>query len=91
MRDMTDTQVVAHLRRWAASPPQDQFAWPTDACGSRQHMRFVRYRNTNYQRFRTEPYLELVREYADLLEAGQIPPYVRTPSPLERRMMGEGV
>lgn len=66
---MTDLEVVAHLRQWKPGP--SAFGWATDACGYEQHIRFVTWRN---ERNRSgEPVDVLV--YADLLEAGKIPPY----------------
>lgn len=74
---MSDAQVVAYLRAWAEDPPADPFCWPTDACGTRQHLRYVHWRNANWSRFeaatdRTAG-LALLLEYADRLERGEIP------------------
>ncbi len=84
MKGMTDQQVVEHLRQWVKNPPGSCFAWPTDACGYEQHIRFVHYRNKSLREDTPEnlkrgngvnDYTTFVLGYADKLERGEIPPY----------------
>jgi hypothetical protein len=65
---VTDAEVIAHLRAWK---PSGAFAWATDACGYEQHIRFVIWRN---ERRRAGDDVDVL-VYADLLEAGKIPPF----------------
>jgi hypothetical protein len=67
MVGMTDTETVAHLRGWANSVGSHSvWAWPTDACGYNQHIRFVKHRNENWH---GGDFNQFVRDYADTLEA----------------------
>ena len=70
MEEMTDAETVAHLRAWRQRGP---FSWPTDGCGYRQHLRFVRFRNERQRQGLKVDALE----YADKLERGEIPPYTK--------------
>ena len=83
MSDMTDKQVVSHLREWVKHS-YGPFAWPTDACGYEQHIRFVRFRNARINGDSPEnlktttggfDLSAIVLEYADKLERGEILPY----------------
>lgn len=67
MPGMTDAETAAHLRDWAnGGGSHGVFAWPTDACGYDQHIRFVKHRNENWH---GGDFNQFVREYADALEA----------------------
>lgn len=68
---MTDAETVAHLREWAdGGGNHGRFAWPTDACGYDQHIRFVTHRNENWRGGNQQEFSEFVRKYADMLEKG---------------------
>lgn len=71
--DMTDAETVAHLREWVKSS-HGLFAWPTDVCGYRQHMRFVVTRNEEWEGKAAEgmEFNDFILEYADRLERGEI-------------------
>ena len=74
-REMTDQEVVAHLRQWVQHPPASPFAWPTDGCGYHQHVRYAKHRNAHYDWLCTqswEVFLNFVSEYADKLERGEV-------------------
>lgn len=68
--EMTDAETAAHLRRYVAGEVKgfSEFSWPTDACGERQHMRFVKHRNRNWHGT-LEQWNAFVLAYADSLEA----------------------
>lgn len=74
--EMTDTEVVAHLRQYVTET-HSHWSWPTDACGYKQHMRFVKYRNDNLLRLGRgqTSVTDLALEYASKLESGDIPEY----------------
>lgn len=44
---MTNKETAAHFRQWFEKS-HGPFAWPIDACGYNQHVRFVQYRNENW-------------------------------------------
>ncbi len=67
---MTDAETVAHLRAW--KHPGFPFAWPTDACGYEQHIRYTTWRQGRQREGLASDWLI----YADDLEAGKIPAYV---------------
>ena len=67
IKDMTDAETAAHIRKWM-SEDHGAFEWPTDACGYKQHIRFVDFRNKHadkYQRFDT-----MLLDYCARLESG---------------------
>ena len=66
---MTDTETAAHLRQWVKRG-NGPFAWPTDACGYEQHIKFVDYRNANWtkERSQRQSFDDFVLEYADKLD-----------------------
>jgi hypothetical protein len=71
MQDMTDTETAAHIREWLRQP-HGPFSSPlrrrpTDGCGYNQHMRYIAYRNANWESF-TGTHDEFVLAYADALD-----------------------
>lgn len=80
---MSDKETAAHIRAWAIQARAglvSRFSWPTDECGEEQARRYSEYRNTvalagppgrRWSYAGTQE--DFLREYADLLEAGQIP------------------
>lgn len=44
---MTNAETKAHLLTWVQEK-HGNFAWPTDACGYDQHIKFVEHRNLNW-------------------------------------------
>lgn len=64
--NMTDEETAAHLRAWCAEPKHATFAWPTDACGYDQHIRFVKHRNANWAGEQKD-FNAFVLAYADTL------------------------
>lgn len=68
LRQMTDAETAAHLRRQAAGPQPKIWSWPTDACGYDQHMRFVQHRNDNWKGSTKADWREFVLAYAGSLE-----------------------
>lgn len=80
MSEMTDAEVVAHLRAYVDSEfMHHTFSWPTDACGYKQHIRFVRHRNDHWDRDTDADWRKFVLDYADALERGDVPPYQERP------------
>ena len=47
MADMTNTETARHIREWVKTT-HGHFAWCTDACGYKQHLRFVSHRNAHW-------------------------------------------
>ena len=70
MKSMTDEETACHLRQWIQHA-QDRFAWPTDACGYDQHIRFVAWRNKHWYDAHAHgcTFEKFVLDYADMLEA----------------------
>lgn len=66
--EMTDTETVAHLRRWLTEGRRSIWGWPTDPCGYSQHIRFVHWRNDYWDTYEGT-FDDFVQEYADKLEA----------------------
>jgi hypothetical protein len=67
--NMTDEETVAHLREWASGGGSyGVWAWPTDACGYNQHIRFVTFRNLYWENFEGT-FADFVRWYADELQS----------------------
>lgn len=66
---MSDTETVAHLREWVKIS-HELFAWPTDACGYAQHIRFVNWRNKHWsdEHDKGKSFEQFVLDYADQLE-----------------------
>jgi hypothetical protein len=70
---MTDAETIAYLRFWAnGGGSHGLWAWPTDPCGYDQHIRFVRYRNQNWDSF-AGSFEDFVRQYANELERATNP------------------
>ena len=69
---MTDRETVAHLRAWVAQS-HGHFAWPTDACGYDQHIRFVLHRNAHWQGGSSEEFIRFILTYAESLESEETP------------------
>ena len=71
---MTDQETAAHLRSWVAKGGHGQFAWPTDACGYDQHMKFVHHlkfvhhRNQHWYGEGVLRFNLFVLDYADLID-----------------------
>jgi hypothetical protein len=72
MPGMTDAETVEYLRRWSSGEGNHgPYAWPTDACGYDQHIRFVHYRNKYWDSFQGT-FEAFTRNYADKLERGDV-------------------
>jgi hypothetical protein len=63
---MTNAETKAHLLRWVAIP-HSHWAWPTDACGYDQHIKFVEHRNELWHGGTLEEFKQFVVEYANSL------------------------
>lgn len=66
---MTNEQTAAHLRKYVEEE-HGTFSWPTDACGYDQHIKFVKYRNENYERISKmtdDEWKQFVLDYAESL------------------------
>ena len=66
MSDMSNEETANHLRNWVKNG-HGVFAWPTDACGYDQHIKFVKHRNSNWNGTTTEEFNKFVLDYADSL------------------------
>jgi len=66
IRDMTDAETSIHIRKWM-SETHNHFAWPTDACGYDQHIRFVEHRNANWHGSTEAEWRKFVLDYAEEL------------------------
>lgn len=64
MRDMTDEETKEYLLKWCEQPNFFPFAWPTDACGYKQHIKFVNHRNLNWEGGSVKEFVAFVKEYA---------------------------
>ena len=64
---MTNKETAAHFRKWIQSE-HGMFAWPTDACGYNQSVRFSQYRNENMEKMEKVGYITFCLEYADKIE-----------------------
>ena len=74
IKEMTDSETVEHLRRWVEEDKKrghSLFAWATDACGYKQHIRFVEHRNINWTGGTDEQFRQFILDYADNLEKGE--------------------
>ena len=67
--NMTNEETKAHLLKWCKAPNLIPFAWPTDACGYDQHIKFVRHRNDNWKGGSEDEFIDFVRQYAMRLHA----------------------
>lgn len=63
---MTNKETAAHIRKWVTKE-HGPFAWPTDACGYNQSVRFSQYRNENWETSSLDAKAFLL-EYADKIE-----------------------
>lgn len=70
LRDMTDQETAAHLRHWVTES-HGPFAWPTDACGYDQHIKFVEHRNANWHGGTSAAFQQFVLDYADSLHKAE--------------------
>ena len=66
MKEMTNLQTARHLQKWVTQTYLP-FAWPTDACGYRQHIKFVQHRNENWHGKTSNEFNQFVLKYADRL------------------------
>lgn len=66
MKEMSNLEVVAHLREWVKHS-HGSFAWPTDGCGYHQHIKFVHHRNRNWHGSTEGEFNQFVLDYADML------------------------
>lgn len=64
---MTNEETKNHLLKWCQNKNHNPFAWPTDACGYKQHIKFVRHRNKKWNGGSPEEFLAFVEEYANSL------------------------
>lgn len=65
--NMTNKETAQHLREWVKTN-HGNFAWPTDACGYDQHIKFAEYRNKNWNGSTREEFNKFVLDYADTLD-----------------------
>ena len=69
VRDMSDSETAEHLRQWVRETHQhSMWSWPTDACGYKQHLRFVKHRNECWD---DGDWRAFVLAYADKLDGGE--------------------
>ncbi len=62
---MNNIETAEHILKWCETPYKHGiFAWPTDACGYDQHIKFVNHRNSNWEGGSFEEWVEFVRAYA---------------------------
>ena len=64
IKSMTNQETKDHLFRWCEKPNLMPFAWPTDACGYDQHIKFVEHRNKNWYGGSSQEFIIFVKEYA---------------------------
>ena len=67
IKDMTNKETAEHMRNFITRN-HGPFAWPTDACGYDQHIKFVKYRNEFWNTSYSGDWKQFVNEYADKLE-----------------------
>ncbi len=65
---MTNQETAQHFREYAQSSLNARWSWPTEGCGYRQHMKFMEYRNRNWQGGSKEELKQFLFGYADYLE-----------------------
>jgi len=69
MKDMTNKETAAEIRRVVALGTRPLFSWPTDNCGYDQHIRFVLWRNKYWnENYQGDSFAQFCLEYADMLE-----------------------
>ena len=68
IKEMSNKETAEHMREWIKTS-KGIFSWPTDACGYYQHMKFVKYRNDNWE---GGDFNKFILDYADLLEQNKI-------------------
>ena len=69
-REMTDAETAAHIREYAQGY-HGTFSWPTDGCGYKQHIRFVKHRNENWHGSGDDAeWRAFLYDYADILDGG---------------------
>ena len=66
--NMNDAETKEHLLKWCDNPDLMPFAWPTDACGYDQHIKFVMHRNEHWKGNTHQDFVDFVRQYAVSLE-----------------------
>jgi hypothetical protein len=66
-KGMSNAETKKTLIEWCENPSRGVFSWPTDACGYRQHIKFVNHRNKNWYGGTEEKFLQFVRDYANTL------------------------
>ncbi len=65
---MTNKETAVEIRR-KVKEPGGPFAWVTDNCGYDQHLRFVLWRNMNWnEHYKGDSFAQFCLEYADMLE-----------------------
>ena len=64
IKNMSNQETKEHLLNWCKKPNLMPFAWPTDACGYEQHIKFVEHRNKNWKGDSQEEFVDFVKEYA---------------------------
>lgn len=67
MKNMTDKETAQHLRMWIKAN-HGIFAWPTDACGYEQHIKFVEHRNKNWNGSTIKEFEQFILDYANTLD-----------------------
>ena len=68
VRDMSDSETAEHLRHYVREGPHSHWSWPTDACGYKQSMRFIKHRNAHWVGGDWDAF---VLAYADSLDGGK--------------------
>lgn len=68
IKEMTNAETAAEIRRWCAQGAHLAFSWPTDMCGYEQHCRFVKHRNFEWKGGSFEDFKAFALAYADELE-----------------------
>ncbi len=74
-KEMSNEETAAWMNKWCEdylSGKRGLFSWPTDGCGYNQHIRFVQYRNDNWQGGTREQFVEFVRKYADSISVEEL-------------------
>ena len=66
MKNMTNKETAIHLKNWVKRT-HGTFAWPTDACGYDQHIKFVEHRNKNWHGKSEEEFKKFILDYSETL------------------------
>lgn len=66
-KQMSNKETAAHFREWVTKQ-HGHFAWPTDACGYNQSVRFSQYRNENTGIYDKIGSVLFILGYADKIE-----------------------